>query len=71
MDLIKLIDNLGFPIVVSVALFYQVLKSNDLVRGFQEAIEKNTSTIERLVLAINDYKNEVEECINTRTKKET
>lgn len=47
--LTQLINNVGFPIAVSVALFYQYIKTNELVREFQETIIKNTSTIERLV----------------------
>ena len=55
MDLIDLINNVGFPIAVSVALFYQLIKTNELVREFQATIVKNTSTIERLIDTIEDY----------------
>lgn len=55
MDLINLINNVGFPIAVSVALFYQLVKTNELVREFQATIVKNTSTIERLVDTIEEY----------------
>lgn len=47
--LTDLINNVGFPIAVSVALFYQFIKTNDLIRGFQETIVKHTVTIERLI----------------------
>lgn len=47
--LTQLINNVGFPIVVSAALFYQYVKTNELVREFQETIIKNTATIERLI----------------------
>lgn len=47
--LTQLINNVGFPIAVSVALFYQYIKTNELVREFQETIIKNTATIERLI----------------------
>lgn len=55
MDLINLINNVGFPIAVSVALFYQLIKTNELVREFQATIVKNTSTIERLIDTIEEY----------------
>ena len=47
--LMQLINNVGFPIAVSVAQFHQYIKTNELVRDFQETIIKNTATIERLV----------------------
>ena len=55
MDLIDLINNVGFPIAVSVALFYQLIKTNELVREFQATIVKNTTTIERLIDTIEEY----------------
>lgn len=48
-DLITLINNVGFPIAISVALFYQLLKTNELVREFQSTIVKNTAAIDRLI----------------------
>ena len=50
--LTQLINNVGFPIAVSVALFYQFLKTNDLIREFQETIVKHTTTIDRLINVI-------------------
>lgn len=47
--LTQLINNVGFPIAVSIALFYQYIRTNELIREFQEAIIKHTTTIERLV----------------------
>ena len=55
MDVINLINNVGFPIAVSVVLFYQLIKTNELVREFQATIIKNTSTIERLIDTIEAY----------------
>ena len=52
MDLIHLINNVGFPIAISVALFYQYIKTNELVREFQVTITRNTATIERLISLI-------------------
>lgn len=49
LDLINLINNVGFPITISIALFYQFVKTNELVREFQVTIVKNTATIERLI----------------------
>jgi len=44
-----MISNVGFPIAISVALFYQLIKMNEIVREFQATIVKNTDTVERLV----------------------
>lgn len=55
MELIDIINNVGFPIAVSIALFYQLIKTNELVREFQATIVKNTSTIERLIDTIEEY----------------
>ena len=47
-EITELINNVGFPIAVSVALFYQLMKTNELVREIQSTIIQNTETIERL-----------------------
>ena len=47
-EIIEFINNVGFPIAVSVALFYQLMKTSELVREFQITIMQNTETIERL-----------------------
>lgn len=47
-EITELINNVGFPIAVSIALFYQLMKTNELVRDFQSTITQNTETIERL-----------------------
>lgn len=47
-EITELINNVGFPIAVSIALFYQLMKTNELVREFQTTIVQNTETIERL-----------------------
>ena len=48
--IINVISNVGFPIAVSVALFYQMTKTNDtyikMLRDFQEVINNNTKSIE-------------------------
>lgn len=57
-ELMNMISNVGFPIAISVALFYQLIKTNELVRDFQATIVKNTDTIERLVDTIENHENE-------------
>ena len=47
--LTQTVNNVGFPIAVSMALFYQFIKTNDIIREFQEAIVKHTTTIDRLI----------------------
>ena len=56
-DLYNMISNVGFPIAISVALFYQLVKTNEIVREFQATIVKNTYTVERLVDAIESHNN--------------
>lgn len=50
--LTELINNVGFPIVVSGALFYQNFKNNvtynKTFKEFRQVIEKNNSNLERL-----------------------
>ena len=55
MDLIDVINNVGFPIAVSIVLFYQLIKTNELVREFQATLIKNTTTIERLIDTLEEY----------------
>lgn len=59
---LDMISNLGFPIAVSVALFYQMTKSNErymtLLRDFQEVISNNTKSIELLNATVHELKNE-------------
>lgn len=54
-ELMNMISNVGFPIAISIALFYQLIKTNELVREFQSTIVKNTDTIERLVDTIENH----------------
>lgn len=56
LDVVNLINNVGFPIAVSIALFYQLVKTNEIVREFQATIIQNTETIERLVDSIETLK---------------
>lgn len=54
-ELMNMVSNVGFPIAISIALFYQLIKTNELVREFQATIVKNTDTIERLVDTIENH----------------
>lgn len=56
MEIESLISNVGFPIAISVALFYQLIKTNEIVRDFHATIVKNTAMIERLITTIDREK---------------
>ena len=58
-SLTQAVNNVGFPIAVSIALFYQFVKTNDIIREFQEAIVKHTTTIDRLIDVIEKRKDDV------------
>ena len=46
---IELINNVGFPIAVSMILLYQLIKTNEIVRELKITIEKNTATMKRVI----------------------
>lgn len=54
--LINLISNVGFPIVVSFALFQQINKTNEMylsvIRDFRNVLENNTKSLHDLSKAI-------------------
>lgn len=54
--IINVISNVGFPIAVSVALFYQVNRTNemylDVIREFKSVIDNNTKSINDLSNAV-------------------
>lgn len=56
-ELMNMVSNVGFPIAISIALFYQLIETSELVREFQATIVKNTDTIERLVDTIESHEN--------------
>ena len=58
-SLTQAVNNVGFPIAVSIALFYQFVKTNDIIREFQETIVKHTTTIDRLIDVIEKRKDDV------------
>lgn len=54
-EIVNIVSNVGFPIAISIALFYQLIKTNEMVREFQATIVKNTDTIGRLVDSIDSH----------------
>ena len=54
-EIVNIVSNVGFPIAISIALFYQLMKTNEMVRDFQATIVKNTDTIGRLVDSIESH----------------
>lgn len=60
---LDMIGNLGFPIAVSVALFYQMTKSNErymtLLHEFQEVISNNTKSIDLLNVTVQELKSDL------------
>lgn len=61
--IINVISNVGFPIAVSIALFYQMTKTNDmyvkLLRDFQEVINNNTQSINLLNATVEDLQDDM------------
>ena len=61
--ILDIISNLGFPIAVSVALFYQMNKTNEtyiqLLRDFQSVISNNTKSIDLLNATVHELKNDL------------
>lgn len=49
MALIEMINNVGFPIAVSMILLYQLIKTNEVLRDLQSTIDKNTATMKRVI----------------------
>ena len=60
---LDLISNVGFPIAVSVGLFFQMTKTNDMflkiLKDFQEVINNNTKSIELLNDTVEDLQNDI------------
>lgn len=54
--IVNFISNVGFPIVVSVALFQQINKTNEMylnvIRDFRNVLENNTKSLNELSKAI-------------------
>lgn len=62
--LINLISNVGFPIVVSFALFQQINKTNEMylsvIRDFRNVLENNTQSLNDLARAIDRLEGGIE-----------
>ena len=58
---INLISNVGFPIVVSIALFQQINKTNEMylnvIRDFRTVLDNNTKSLNELARAIDRMDN--------------
>lgn len=56
--LIELINNVGFPVAVSIALFYQNMKVQDMnmqtFKEFKTVVDSNTNTLKSLEIAIRE-----------------
>ena len=54
--IVNFISNVGFPIVVSFALFQQINKTNEMylnvIRDFRNVLENNTQSLQELSKAI-------------------
>ena len=59
MEFTDFISNVGFPIAISIALFYQLIKTNEIVREFQSTIDKNTATMKRVLDDLDEAKRKV------------
>lgn len=59
MEFTELINNVGFPIAISIALFYQLIKMNEIVREFQSTIDKNTFTMKQLLQELTNMNKKV------------
>lgn len=61
--ILEVVSNLGFPIAVSIALFYQMNKTNEtyigLLRDFQEVIGNNTKSIVLLNATVQELKQDL------------
>lgn len=62
-SILDVVSNLGFPIAVSVALFYQMNKTNEtyisLLRDFQSVIDNNTKSIVLLNATVQELKQDL------------
>lgn len=61
-DVVSLINSVGFPIAVSIALFYQNNKNGEdyreIIISMQKTIENNTIAIRELSFKLDDNINE-------------
>ena len=56
--LIELINNVGFPVAVSIALFYQNMKVQDMnmqtFKEFKTVVDRNSNTLKSLEITIRE-----------------
>lgn len=57
-NIVEIINNVGFPIVAVIALFYQSMKNKELNKKqldeFQKVLAENTEMLHRLVDSLNN-----------------
>ena len=62
-SILEIVSNLGFPIAVSIALFYQMNKTNEtyigLLRDFQSVIDNNTKSVVLLNATVQELKQDL------------
>lgn len=57
-NVVEIINDVGFPIVAVIALFYQTMKNNEMNQKqfdeFQKVLAENTEMLHRLVDSLNN-----------------
>lgn len=57
-NVVEIINDVGFPIVAVIALFYQTMKNNEMNKKqfdeFQKVLAENTEMLHRLVDSLNN-----------------
>ena len=63
-----LISSVGFPIFVSLVLFYYIYKmqekTNETIKSLTEAVNNNTNVVNNLITHMNDIRNDVMNEVN-------
>ena len=63
-----LISSVGFPIFVSLVLFYYIYKmqekTNETIKSLTEAVNNSTNVVNNLITHINDIRNDVMNDVN-------
>lgn len=58
-----LISSVGFPIFVSLVLFYYIYKmqekTNETIKSLTEAVNNNTNVVNNLIIHMNEIRNDV------------
>ena len=70
--ILEIINNVGFPIAVSIALFVQMTKTNDkyldLLRGFKHIVQNNTESIEMLNGTVEQLKDDMNHRVGDKSE---